>query len=518
MIVCTVHTVPGNIKRNKNIIQPVGCTLSFRDPATCSRLGIENLSKTDDNAICHRYISAIFPPCLIFMLLSCHHILLTFILPPPSQTQHPLLTFPHSSAILSTPPAPLRKSDPCSRTMSLSFRLVALCAVLSLSKAFYCPRTVHLAIGTYTKISWLPSAAGEGISLVKFTPPLLSTTAKLTTALTGENPSYVASAPPHLYAANAFTAESIQGALTQVTFLSHPPYLFSAPRLAGTGGTSHVATIDTYGARGKSRVILLANYAGSVSSFIRRQGFFSRVQVYQIPKSSAAKNRHPNLTFRQREPHPHMILPYGNGVLVPDLGADRVWQFDVNKASGRLTLRDYVQLQPGDGPRHAALHRSGAVYVVNELSNTLTVIRPGVCGKGIRSVCKRLPLVGNDARFEGATAAAVRVSADGRFVYASVRKAGMKDDGVIVAFKLDARSGNVLHKVGMFNSGGVHPRDFYIVDRVRFGKKCASYLAVVNRDSNNLVMLERNVKSGMVARKASFTMQVKTPASVLRYA
>jgi len=81
---------------------------------------------------------------------------------------------------------------------------------------------------------------------------------------------------------------------------------------------------------------------------------------------------------RQEGPHAHQVMldPEGNYLLVPDLGADKVLVFALDKASGVLTpnpAQPFLKLAPGSGPRHLVFHPSGEfVYVVNELNSTVT--------------------------------------------------------------------------------------------------------------------------------------------------
>jgi hypothetical protein len=79
---------------------------------------------------------------------------------------------------------------------------------------------------------------------------------------------------------------------------------------------------------------------------------------------------------RQEAPHPHQAItdPTGDYIVVPDLGADLVRIFKVDKAT--LTWNPVAPLvaAPGDGPRHGVFLVAGGktfFYVVNELSNTI---------------------------------------------------------------------------------------------------------------------------------------------------
>ena len=79
---------------------------------------------------------------------------------------------------------------------------------------------------------------------------------------------------------------------------------------------------------------------------------------------------------RQEAPHPHQAIldPTGNFLVVPDLGADLVRIFALNKTTLAYRAVTSLATAPGSGPRHAAFVVGTAktfFYVINELDNTL---------------------------------------------------------------------------------------------------------------------------------------------------
>ncbi|EJD54643.1 putative isomerase YbhE [Auricularia subglabra TFB-10046 SS5] len=74
---------------------------------------------------------------------------------------------------------------------------------------------------------------------------------------------------------------------------------------------------------------------------------------------------------RQLSPHPHHIVEYGEELLVPDLGSDKVWRLTKNAETGGWEIAGALDQVPGSGPRHAVAE-DGKLYVVHELDNTLT--------------------------------------------------------------------------------------------------------------------------------------------------
>lgn len=395
--------------------------------------------------------------------------------------------------------------------------LIVVAVFVSTFDAF-CPKKVLLAVGTYTGQVWLPSAAGEGLIMLSFTNKTLSTVAKLTSSIVGENPSYVVASHPHFYCTNENAPE---GALVQVSFQSDAPFIRSVSVPTGTAGTTHVSVLinnEPYQLDLEvRRIILTANYDGSVSSFVKSRGSLKLADVFMVPTELAANLRNDSLSDQQGAPHPHMVLPYEDGVIVPDLGSDLVWYLRVSRKTGKLSEVSRLSLAPGDGPRHAILQKqSGTIYVVNEISLTMVVLRPFTCGRDGISVCDRHNLLDDESMVEGASAAAVRVTRNGQFLYASVR---FPDEtlGKIVGFSLDPVTGDVTGKLGEWSSHGVHPRDFNIIENAQEDMDCVSFITIVNRDSDNIVLVKRDPLTGMLSDEPSYETFVKTPTSVVEY-
>ena len=100
-------------------------------------------------------------------------------------------------------------------------------------------------------------------------------------------------------------------------------------------------------------------------------------------------------------------------------------------------------------------------------------------------------------------AAAIRISPDGRYLYASNRGADN-----IAAFAVDSEDGT-LESIGFFPSHGRWPRDFCI-------SPDGCFIVIANQNSNNLVVCRRDVKSGVIGEVVN-EAQVPLPVSVLWY-
>jgi 6-phosphogluconolactonase (cycloisomerase 2 family) len=84
----------------------------------------------------------------------------------------------------------------------------------------------------------------------------------------------------------------------------------------------------------------------------------------------------PNTT-RQEAPHPHesFLDPTGQFILVPDLGADLVRVFLVDKKTLQWKAVAPLVAAAGSGPRHLTFATKGNkayLYLISELANTIT--------------------------------------------------------------------------------------------------------------------------------------------------
>lgn len=388
-----------------------------------------------------------------------------------------------------------------------------------ISAASQCPSVITFVIGSSTSVIWDPEVKGEGITFLKYKSGQFSKTMVLPPSITDHNPTYLAISAPRLYAVK--NSEET-GSLTQLSLHSTAPHIRNVTRTIPDGSTSHISVIPSTD-NNSPAIILVANYGfgkgdSSVTSFLEsKNGKVSKGDTYAIPKEFASMVD----PERQEAPHVHMVLPYGKGTIVPDLGSDIVWYFGVNKKTGKLSKLSGIKLSPGDGPRHADVHvPSDTVYVLNELSLTLSVLRRGDCETGNRSgdkfeECERLDLLKKNEIPEGENkASAIRISEDFKFLYTTVRFTDKP--GVIVVFELNDM-GNIKRKVDVFSSQGIRPRDMFIVERAPMGGKCVSFVAVVNTDSDEVVLIKRDTMTGKLENKVSFKQKVIDPASVLAY-
>lgn len=248
----------------------------------------------------------------------------------------------------------------------------------------------------------------------------------------------------------------------------------------------------------KGKRLVVANYgSGSIVVFPidRKTGEVgARTGFFQYTGSSVNKTR-------QAGPHAHCVAfdPDYRYLYCCDLGSDKVYAYESSRVGIPLTASSspFVNAEPGSGPRQIAFHPThpSYMYVVNELSNSVTLYEAAFDNKMLKLVTKRenrpdgkLELVGSwstlPAGFEGSNrAAAIKIHPNGKFLYVSNR-----GDDSIAIFSINTETGK-LNPIGFVPTGGKTPRDIAIHPD---GKS----LVVANQDSDTLTTFIVNPATG----------------------
>lgn len=184
----------------------------------------------------------------------------------------------------------------------------------------------------------------------------------------------------------------------------------------------------------------------------------------------------------QNSPHAHYsdLAPDGR-LIACDLGNDTVYTYDVD-TKGKLTEVAVFKANPGTGPRHIVFHPNHtSAYLFGELSNEVVVLSydttSGVFSQ--EQVISTLPEDFTD--FSGG--AAIRVSKDGKFLYASNR-----GHNSLAVYKIN-NSGKSLELIQLISVEGDFPRDFDLSPNQQF-------VIVANQNTDNLTLFERNENTG----------------------
>lgn len=166
--------------------------------------------------------------------------------------------------------------------------------------------------------------------------------------------------------------------------------------------------------------------------------------------------------------------PKTSDLFVCDLGLDTVHKYRL------LNEIATYKTSEGMGPRHLVFHpEKPLIYILGELNNTIEVVEDQEFELVKLQTVDMLN--GLDVTSSGG---AIRISEDGKFVYASNRG----HDSIIVFKVLD---NGTLEFVQIESVYGEHPRDFAI-------SPDGNYIVVANRDTNNLTLFKRDQVTGRV--------------------
>ncbi|MGH9397783.1 MAG: beta-propeller fold lactonase family protein [Terriglobia bacterium] len=354
---------------------------------------------------------------------------------------------------------------------------------------------------------------GQGIYLFEMDP---STGALSQRALfpDSSNPSWLALNPSRtcLYVGNETT--TFQGARSGSV---------SAFRIDRSSGRSngHLTPLNTVSSEGagpaylsihpSGKYALVANYAGGTVAVISIQsngelgaatdikhdkGTVGPAKASSAPPGSFAISGHDS-------PHAHMVLPDPSGrfVLSTDLGMDRImiWKFDDRKGTLSANNPPSVSLPPGDGPRHFAFHPNGRwMYSLQEEASTLVMFDydPERGTLAAKQTISSLPPGFAGTNFPSE----VRVSSDGKFVYAANR---LHDS--VSYFSIGEEGG--LTFAGEAWTRGDYPRSFSIDPTGNFLYSC-------NQRSDAITTFRINRETGAPSFTGQYT-PVGTPAIIV---
>lgn len=308
---------------------------------------------------------------------------------------------------------------------------------------------------------------------------------------------------------------SVSTPLPYVTGVNGPTYLAvsSKQRLyavaagATTGGVAAIAMDE-----GEPRILGDVLEAGTSPAHVfvdeDRQLVYAsnyhegRVNVYAIQEDGSlvatdeVKHGGSGPRDEQEASHVHYAaLTPDKRVVVVDLGNDTVTTYDVTPA-GKLQAPVIFTATPGFGPRHIVFHPTKPIaYLLGELSSAVQVLDYDAAA-GTFSIRQTLSTIPADWT-EHNGAAAIRISADGRFLYTSNR-----GHNSIATFAID--NAGELEFVNHVSTFGEFPRDFNI-------DPSGNYVLAVNQNTNNGSLYRRDPVNGTLTTLA---INIPTPEAV----
>jgi len=346
------------------------------------------------------------------------------------------------------------------------------------------PAAFDVLVGTYTN----GNSTSKGIYVYRF----YERTGKLAylSEIDGvSNPSYlcVTNDNKFVYAVN----EGHEGGVSSFTFnpVSGKLSFINKQETQGADPCYVVADKD-------QKNIFVANYSsGSLSVFpLNKDGSIAPL-VQKIQDAGTGVNKE-----RQEGPHVHMaaLSPNEKYLLYTDLGTDKinVMRYKASKVPP-LTPADqpFVKVDDGNGPRHLTFSADGKyVYLLQEIGGFINVYNyDNGSLKQVQSLDMKTPEMNGNVG-----SAAIHLSPDGRFLYASNR--GNGND--IVQYSINPDNGQLTF-VSRTPSLGKGPRDF-IIDPT--GK----YLLIANQVGNNVVVYRLDQATGK-PNGIMYEMQLGSP-------
>ena len=181
--------------------------------------------------------------------------------------------------------------------------------------------------------------------------------------------------------------------------------------------------------------------------------------------------------------HAHQVVndPTGRWVLSVDLGADSVYVYSLDVATGKLALHQQLKLPAGAGPRHLAFDRTGTfAYILQELRPEVTVASWDAATGTLKalSVVPAVPPGSTGDLYPGE----ITLSKDGKFAYATVR-----GPNTLATFSV---AGETLKLVSTVSSGGNWPRHVAL-------DPGENWFYVSNQRSGTVTWLPRDPATGL---------------------
>jgi 6-phosphogluconolactonase len=379
--------------------------------------------------------------------------------------------------------APFRTARSMIRGFALMVSIVATHAVAEGSAPVPADGVYDLIVGTYT------AGKSEGIYVYRFDTKTGEATRVSTTKTV--NPSYLVVTPDrrHVYAVNELPGDngpaSQRGGISAFAFEPKSGQLTFLNKVSSEGNDPCYLSLSPDG-----KYLTTANYSvapdpgGSFAVFpLEADGKVGTAALTVHHEGSGP------VKGRQDSAHVHSTVfsPDGRYLFAQDLGADRLYSYRYTPDGSRGLLGPtdtrYTEMKAGSGPRHLVFGSDGKyAYLTSELTATVSTFR---YDDGKLTLLQSLPLT--QVGFKGKVgAAAVHLSPDGRFLYATNRG----DANEIVIFSVDPANGH-LKLVGRQSSLGESPREFAI-------DPTGQWLIVGNQNSDTAYVFRRDQQSGLL--------------------
>lgn len=204
-----------------------------------------------------------------------------------------------------------------------------------------------------------------------------------------------------------------------------------------------------------------------------------------LEAKSAVEHKEPTGPHKNQDhAHTHYTdLTPDQRLAVCDLGTDRLYTYDVSTDGAVEETAVYVA-EAGTGPRHLVFHpNETTAYLFGELDSSVTVLAYDAADGSFMQKQKLSTL---PADFDGENGgAAIRISKDGHFLYASNR-----GHNSIAVFAI-TENGSKLELIQIISSEGDFPRDFAL-------SPDDAYIVCANQNTDNLTLYRRDQTTGLL--------------------
>jgi len=346
----------------------------------------------------------------------------------------------------------------------------------------------YMFAGTYT------NGKSEGIYVFKFDAKK-GTLKKVSSTFT-ENPSYLAVSKDKKYLYSANEIGKGKGSVTAFSFDAKSGKLTKINQQPSHGDGPCYVSVDP-----SNKWVAVGNYSGgtfAVYPILENGALGEAAQVIAHQGGSVNKDR-------QEKPHVHatVFTPAGDYLCVVDLGTDKIMAYPFNASAAKPVSEradPEVNSAPGSGPRHLVFHPTAPyAYVIEEMSGKVSVYDVQNPAQPVQTINS------HPEDYKGSIgSAAIKISHDGKFVYASNRG----ESNTVAAFAVDPSSGKLSSK-GFIKAGGKWPRDFSI-------DPTDNYLLVANGPSDNITIYKRDKNTGLAAGEGN-AVTVPNPVCLVFY-
>jgi len=338
-----------------------------------------------------------------------------------------------------------------------------------------------LLVGTYTQ------GASQGLYRLRFDSQTGQIARDPVQVIKADNPSWLTlnKAQTRLFVSNEngpgakdpigrVSSYRIDPATHEVTPVNQVESKGDEPTHASLSEDEHFLFVSNYAVApdpGGSLTVLPVNEDGSLGDMLQ--------QFRNAPSKADPE--------RQAGGHVHSVVSNRGYVYANDLGADKIFIYRYqNNAKAPLNPASpaSVSLPPGGGPRHLQFDAKGEhAWLTLEMPAQVASFQ-WRAGNLVRTQLQ--DLVPGQQPAQGA-GGGLHLSPDGKFLYVANRGAVNE----LVVYAVDREGG--LKVVQRRSIEGDHPREFTLDPTGRF-------VLIANQKSNEIVVMERDAKSGMLTR------------------